>query len=58
MTKKASLTFTASQLFMLLDAMDAVDAPVHFDGNDESIAKYDDLYDRVLVAYRKAAGVE
>ncbi|ADF42457.1 hypothetical protein S-CBS2_gp101 [Synechococcus phage S-CBS2] len=58
MTKKVSLTLSHTELLLILEAMAEVDTPVYFDGNDELIAKYDDLYDRITLAYRKAAGVE
>jgi hypothetical protein len=54
MTTK-TITFTQDQLFLLLDAMQGVDAVSYWMGSEDELAQFDKLYKRLRKAYEKMA---
>ena len=52
MTTK-TITFTQDQLFLLIDAMQGVDAASYWMGAENELAQFDKLYKRLLKAYQK-----
>lgn len=54
MTKPTkSISFNSDQLAIVIDAMEGFDVCYQYDGDEKIVKEFDELYKRLLAAYRK-----